>query len=301
MRDGLLVVDAHTHIQLTEHTMAGRDGRLSVVELIDRMDRYGIDGAFVIAHAWAGWKLSQYQAEHDRVATAIADHQDRLVGFCWADPLLGPAAVAELRRCVVDLGYKGLKLHPVYQRFSFDGPQVRPLIETAAELGIPVTAHLDLRVQGSEPWRMIALAETYPEVTFVMAHMGRDLQALQDLSFARAAADVPNVLLEGSSTATDAYGTFEGPAVVLGPERVLYASDAGPFHHPAVNLLKIDLLNMDRTSKARILGLNACRLVQWDPDSIRRAPDWPAGTYDTPSGVKTYACPATGVFRLGGQ
>ncbi len=107
----------------------------------------------MIAHAWARWTIDQYRREHDVVAAELRKFPDRLIGFCWADPHLGQAAIDEVRRCARDLGYRGLKLHPVYQQFAFDQPVVYPLIEAAQELGLPVTAHLDLRVPGCEPWR----------------------------------------------------------------------------------------------------------------------------------------------------
>jgi predicted TIM-barrel fold metal-dependent hydrolase len=138
---------------------------------------------------------------------------------------------------------------------------------------------------------MINLARVFPEVTFIMAHMGRDIRALQDLSLARAAARVPNLLLEGSSTTTDAYGTFQGPAEVMGPDRVLFATDAGPFHHPAINLLKIDLLNMPREWKAKILGGNALRVLGQSADRLGRAPDHRRGGYATALGELEYPSP----------
>lgn len=292
MRDGMIVVDAHTHIAVGEHVMHGRDGRLSAESHVARMDTFGIDAAIVIAHAWARWTIEQYRHEHDVIAAELRKFPDRLIGFCWADPYLGKDAIAELRRCVKDLGYVGMKLHPVYQQFAFDQPVVFPLIEAAEELGLPVTAHLDLRVPGCEPWRMVNLARRYPKTTFIMAHMGRDIQALQDLSFARAAAQVPNLVLEGSSTTTDAYGTFQGPAEVLGPERMLFASDAGPFHHPAINLLKIDLLPMSREWKAKVLGENTLGIVGRSISDVGRAPDRPRGEYITPGGTVRFECPA---------
>jgi predicted TIM-barrel fold metal-dependent hydrolase len=302
MRDGLLVVDAHAHIELEERGIfGGRSTRMSTPSKLDQMDRYGIDASWVIAHAWAGWTLDQYRHEHDAIAAEVAVAPDRLFPLCWADPLLGPPMVDELVRAIAELGYRGIKLHPVYQRFAFDSRVVDPIVEVAREFGVPVTAHLDLRVPGCEPWRMVRLAERHPDVQFVMAHMGRDVRALQDLSFARAAADVSNVHLEGSSTATDAYGTFQGPAEVLGADRILFASDAGAFHHPAVNLLKIDLLDLSREDRAQILGLNAVRLLRLDVDAIGVAPDRRPGVFATALGESLYPVPAAALQpRAGG-
>ena len=106
------------------------------------------------------------------------------------------------------------------------------------------------------------------------------------------AAAVPNLLLEGSSTTTDAYGTFQGPAEVMGPDRVLFATDAGPFHHPAINMLKIDLLSMSRDWKEQILGGNALRVLGRSPDTVGRAPDHRRGVYVTAMGTLEYPTPA---------
>jgi predicted TIM-barrel fold metal-dependent hydrolase len=294
MRDGYMVIDAHAHIEVHSRTVfGGRNAQMPTDSLVAQMDSCGIDGALVIAHAWAGWTIDQYRAEHDVIANEISKHPRRLFGACWADPTLGADAVRELERAVIELGYLAVKLHPVYQRFVFDGEIVDPIIAMARQLGIPVIAHMDLRVPGCEPWRMVRLARRYPDVVFVMAHMGRDARSLQDLSFAHAARDVPNVVLEGSSTTTDAYGTFQGPAEVLGPDRVLFAADAGAFHHPAVNLLKLDLLDLERATKARILALNALRIFKITATAIDMTPDRDRGVFETAMGQQSYPVPAS--------
>jgi predicted TIM-barrel fold metal-dependent hydrolase len=208
---------------------------------------------------------------------------------------------AEIERALTDLGYRAIKLHPVYAGFVFDAPVVDGIVEVAAAHGVPVIAHLDLRLPGCEPWRMVNLARRYPDVRFVMAHAGRDVKALQDSSFAYAAADVANVYLEGSSTATDAYGTFQAPAEILGSKRVLYASDAGPYHHPAVNMLKLDLLEMPSEAKADIYGLNELDLLGLTPDAIDRTADHPRGTFLTSLGERSYPVPATAIQSRAAQ
>jgi len=303
VRDGYLVVDAHAHLEVHPRVVfGGRNAEMPTERLLAQMDACGIDAALVIAHAWAGWTIDQYRAEHDVIADEISRQPGRLFGACWADPTLGAAAVRELERAVTELGYLAVKLHPVYQRFVFDGPVVTPIVEMASKLRIPVIAHLDLRVPGCEPWRMVRLARQHPDVVFVMAHMGRDARSIQDLSFAYAAADVPNVILEGSSTTTDAYGTFQGPAEVIGADRVLFAADAGAFHHPAVNLLKLDLLELDRATKERIFGLNALRVFNIPEASIERTTDRRRGVFETAMGQQSYPVPAGAIqprARLG--
>ena len=261
MRDGCVVVDAHAHIMRHSSGYFARDGAFPVERMIDQMDRYGIDIGYAIAHGWTGWTIDQYRREHDEVVEDMARYPGRFIGCAWVDPKLGDAALAEAERCVTQLGYRGFKLHPVHQKFIFDDPLVFPVIEMAARFKIPVMAHLDLRFPGCEPWRMVALARRYPEVTFIMAHMASDPESVEDLTIPRLAARVPNIILETSGTPTDPYGTFGGPIEILGPERVVFGSDAGAFHHPAINLLKIDLLDLPREVKQQVLGDNMLRIL----------------------------------------
>lgn len=291
MRDGLLVFDAHTHIAPHPHMMGSRQGYLPTSALVERMDRFGIDFAIVIAHAWAGWTMDDYRREHDEVAEEIAHFRDRLIGICWADPHLGDAALRECERCVRDLHYCALKFHPPYQRFPFDGALMDPFADLARELGVPIIAHLDAKIGGAEPWRMVRLAQRHPDVTFVMAHMGRDLTAIQDGSIARLVSRVPNIVLEASSTTTDGYGVFQQPAEILGPERIIYGSDAAPFHHPAINLIKLEMLDLPRAWRQSILAGAAMAVYRVDPDQFGRAPNIPRGEFAGARGTVTYPCP----------
>ena len=75
MRSGHLVVDAHSHLMPYERqNHGGRDGRWTTEQQMERMDRFGLDVAVVIAHAWAGWVMDQYRQEHDLIAEEIAKH-----------------------------------------------------------------------------------------------------------------------------------------------------------------------------------------------------------------------------------
>jgi predicted TIM-barrel fold metal-dependent hydrolase len=83
---------------------------------------------------------------------------------------------------------------------------------------------------------------------------------VQSLAAVHIAAECDNIAVEVSTAVTDPWATWQGPAMVLGPERVLLGSDA-PLHQVALNLLKIDLLDMPVEWKRLMLGGNLARLV----------------------------------------
>jgi predicted TIM-barrel fold metal-dependent hydrolase len=247
---------------------AVRSSRYFVEDMIARMDQCGIDLSVVIAHSYFGWSMERFREEHDAVMGDIEKFPDRLVGYCWVNPHFGEDALEELERCVSDLGYMGMKLHPKLEQFSIDSRIVDPFVEKAAELDIPVMVHTEMGTRGDEPWRLVNLCKRFPEVTFFMGHMGLDIGYVGDLTIPRIAMDVNNLILETSCTSTDPWATFAGPALLLGPERVVYGSDAGPSHHNAVNLFKLDLLDLDQRTKRLILGENMLRILKLNPKTL---------------------------------
>lgn len=260
MRDGAFVVDAHTHIFSSPSRLYGRDVDFPAPALIESMDVYGVDAAIVITRPTSQLGLEGLQQLHTQTAQAVADYPERLRAFCWGIPRLEAAAVEEAQRCWKELGFVGLKLHPAHEQFNLDDPASLALVEAADRQGVPVIVHTDSTVQGAEPWRLTFVAQDFPRTTFIMAHMGGNGSEVQNLSVAKLATAVDNVMLDVSTTVTDPAATFLEPAKILGPERICYGSNA-PLHPMAPNLLKLDLLEMDDAWRRMMLGGNLQRLL----------------------------------------
>ncbi len=88
-----------------------------------------------------------FMVSNDRIAgwTTRAPHSARLIGFARLDPndaKRGPAdlALRELDRAIMQLGLRGLKLHPLSQLFidELADTPTKSILLRAAELGIPV-------------------------------------------------------------------------------------------------------------------------------------------------------------------
>lgn len=100
----------------------------------------------------------------------------RFVGFASVDPN-HPDAPEQLRRCVKQLGLRGLKLAPAMQQFFPDDRNLYLLYETARDLGIPVLFHSGLswelgsRLQYGQPLRLENVAADFPGLPIVLAHL----------------------------------------------------------------------------------------------------------------------------------
>jgi predicted TIM-barrel fold metal-dependent hydrolase len=88
-----------------------------------------------------------FKISNDKIAgwTTRAPHSSRLIGFCRVDPTDAKngdpdIAVREIDRAVLDLGLRGLKLHPLAQLFidELEDDNVQRVLYRAAQLRIPV-------------------------------------------------------------------------------------------------------------------------------------------------------------------
>ena len=74
---------------------------------------------------------------------------------------------------IIDLGLKGIKIHPDFQKFKLDDYRYLKAYEICAANHLPVLIHTgDKRYDYSNPNRMKPLLECFPELTFIGAHFG---------------------------------------------------------------------------------------------------------------------------------
>ncbi len=95
-----MIIDAHAHY-------GGIKGMVfSDQQMIDSMDRYGIDKAMMSSTVGLS---GDDRGGNDALHGMIQKHPDRILGYCVPNPFKNP--LEELLRCI-DLGFRGVKLHP---------------------------------------------------------------------------------------------------------------------------------------------------------------------------------------------
>lgn len=112
------------------------------------MDTTGIDHAVVSIspmlyhyHVAADEAVDFCRLANDSLARTVADGDGRLSGTATL-PMQDPAAaVAELERGVGELGLRGAQLGPLVEQGHLDDPELAPVLEAAARLGVPVILH----------------------------------------------------------------------------------------------------------------------------------------------------------------
>ncbi len=182
------------------------EGRLRV------MDEAGIDVQVLSALGWIVQNLEPARAAplsrelNERLAGAVSRHPDRFRAFASL-PMTDPSAAAdELTRTVQELGFVGAMIHGQTNGLFLDDSSVRPILKTAARLGVPIYLHpappppavRDAYSSGLDPavaaclstsgwgWhaecgmhvlRMVVAGvfEEIPELKLIVGHMGEGL------------------------------------------------------------------------------------------------------------------------------
>jgi hypothetical protein len=187
---------------------------------------------------------------------ALADRK-RLYAFASVNPLHSDA-MDELDRAVQRWRMKGLKLHPNLQKFRLSDNRLWRVLETVKDLSIPVMVHSGFspRIQETyfHPEEADDMVSSFPDVTFIFAHMGR-MEKEEDFPTVSMA---PNVYFDTSLSPTS---VIEEYIKSFGTERLLYGSNFKYNRYPAHELAKVQELKISSEERADILGRTASRLM----------------------------------------
>jgi len=241
------VFDAHTHLGTDIDGMVGRHE-----ELIASMDRYGISRAFVFCLDEPD-RHPGFRAGNDRTLEFAARSDRRLVPFVRL--ALDERPIEEAHRCL-DLGARGIKLHPRAQKFLLDDERLAPIFALAAERGVPVLIHAG---RGLPPIaaELEHLVDAHPGAQLILAHAG-----IADLAnLAHRFAGKRGVFFDSSVwSAIDLLGLLR----LVPPEQIVYASDYPYGQQPGSLLLSLRVARVsgfdDRQLRDMFAG-NANRIL----------------------------------------
>ncbi|HEX3591386.1 MAG TPA: amidohydrolase family protein [Pseudonocardiaceae bacterium] len=226
--------------------------------LLGVLDRSGVDRAAVCAGGMISLDRlaeqimvgghSTQDADNEGVLVACQGTSGRLVPFFFGNPHTDPA---EYRALAAD--FRGIEISPAVHGVPLTDDRVLGLVEIAAEFSHVVYV-VCIGREGCGAEQLVALADKFPEVPFVLGHcgfIGIDAYSVNVI------ADRPSISVETSG----AYSILAATAVRrLGPQRVLYGSEF-PVSHPEVELAKLRVLDLDPVAQRQILWSNAHRLL----------------------------------------
>lgn len=241
------VIDFHAHID--EARELGWIDPPS--KLIPLLDEARVQRAVVMTYRDATF---DDRAAIDYVADAIQAFPDRLIGFARIRPSDNGSAGDLLRHAVLELGFAGLKLHPVTTFRLPSDPATVALTRVAAELGVPVLFHC-----GDEgmttPTAIEGLARKVPDAKIILGHMGGYFHTEEAIGVA-----VRNGGIYLETSAMPYPHRIQQAVESIGADRVLFGSDA-PGAPPRLEVRKILIAGLDPADQRKVLRENALTLL----------------------------------------
>ena len=224
------------------------------------MDEAGVDiGVLTAWHGPGGTLIS-----NDEVHAWVAAYPDRFVGVAGVDLARPMHAVRELRRCVRELGFIGLRAIPWLWEAPPTDRRYYPLYAECVELGVPFFTQVGHTgpLRPSETGRPIPyidqVAIDFPELTIVGGHIGYPWTE-EMIAVAR---KHQRVYID-----TSAYTARRYPPELVryltsssGRHKVLFGSN-WPMIAPARALEQLDDLGLDAETRDLFLGSNAERVL----------------------------------------
>ena len=173
-RDGFFV----DKMRVDPRTSAG----IEVDEMLRRMDRAGIEHAFLIAPKVGPLgPRSTWHLPYEVVAEAVRAHPDRFFGIAGVDPTEGMRGLDALRRAVEEHGFIGAHGYPHWFELPPDHARWYPIYAKCCELDIPIQLQVGQsmvyapdypRRSVGRPITLDAVACDFPELRLIGIHVG---------------------------------------------------------------------------------------------------------------------------------
>lgn len=224
------------------------------------MDAGGVEFGLISAwHAPAGPLIT-----NDEVAKFVAAYPTRFAGLAAVDLSRPMRAVHELRRCVKELRFKGLRVLPWLWGLPPNDRRYYPLYAECIELGVPFCTQVGHTgpLRTSETGRPIPylddVALDFPDLVIVAGHIGYPWTE-EMIALAR---KYPNVYIDTSAYTAQRYP----PELVRfmqggGRKKVLFGTNY-PMILPHKALEGLDALGLDAEARDMFLSANARRVFR---------------------------------------
>lgn len=172
------IIDSHCHIypdKIADKAVEGiskfydlpmrYDGRAST--LINESNKIGVCHNIIFSVATTPHQVASINTF---IANCVKEGEGRFTGLGSLHPE-SEDIIGDVKH-IKELGLKGVKLHPDFQKFRIDDEKLFSIYE-ACSGDLPILLHTgDYRYDYSNPERMARVLEKFPELTVIGAHFG---------------------------------------------------------------------------------------------------------------------------------
>ena len=240
-----MIIDIHAHLS-SRCVEAGRQ------KILNAAERYGIDRIYVSSLMDLYSDEEQIQFLNNLVAEFIRDEPDIVGGAVYVNPH-HKNVLDVIKRATEEQGFEMIKL---WCCTYADDPSVDPIMEYAAQTGLPVLFHAFKKstpqvATESTGIHVANIARRHPQTKVIMAHFGGS--AYDGIPCIR---DIKNVWCDQSGTPFHGE-ELEYAVEMLGADRILFGTD-GAFIN---NLAQVKGASLTQCQRDQILYQNAQKLL----------------------------------------
>lgn len=152
----------------------------------------------------------------------------------------------------------GLKLHPTWQNYHLI-EHFAEILKIARDNNWAIITHSGVNEPYVDIEKSISIADKYPEVPVIFAHLGNGFSSYKDVLTqieCLSKTNNQNTLIDTSSLAIHLNGLLEESINKIGSHRILFGTDI-PLHFPQTMLARIIEAKISTEDKEKILYYNA--------------------------------------------
>jgi predicted TIM-barrel fold metal-dependent hydrolase len=198
-----------------------------------------------------------------------AKKHSQLVPFIGVDPkILSVKDMGDHIREMVDIyNAKGIKVHPVVQRFYLHDKRMLPILKICIDLGLPIITHSGPSRDDesySEPKVFDTILKKFPQLRLVLAHMGGGTwRQLKDIAnvYPNVYYDISEIIMWTGAPNAPTDHELSQLILDVGSERVMMGSDF-PWYdidYTVERVMKLPLIS--EKQKKAMLGYNATQIL----------------------------------------
>lgn len=202
-----MIIDCHVHLNPAAWSSDSRPAAFFDVEgYLETTAAAGIERA-VFNNNFIGrpgyfdmYDLRYIREYHDWAADVQSRHSQRMQGLAAANPFGGDDHLRETERAIRDYGFRGVLINSSVAGEYLDSPRADAFFQLMRQLQVPIFMHppgVTIGAEHMQEWRLIEMVgrpfdtvlglarmihagvfDRYPELTFVVAHVGGAITAL---------------------------------------------------------------------------------------------------------------------------
>lgn len=243
----LIAIDMHTHINHgSPYDTDTRSGYSADLDDLLKINRgAGIEKMF--ACTFASCLSTEGIVEENEYMHKLIDEVECLYQWVVIDPRI-EETLHQAERMLQHKKCVGIKLHPLYHKYSLEA-HGDTIFSLAARHKAVVLIHVE-----KEATYILPMADKYPDVTFIVAHLGGEAY-VDAVEFAKH----KNVYTDTSGIASSNNLMVEYAHSRIGADRILFGTDT---YSAAFQRGRIEFALIPQEDKRKILRDNALRLFE---------------------------------------